>query len=66
MLQIFPASHWVCDTGDTFDIAYAEPTNTCILIKSTKVLMARWLQEPRAHAQLDALPYYMHLLNACK
>ena len=32
-------------------------------IKSTKVLMPRWGQEPRAHAQLDALPYCM---NACK
>ena len=72
MLQIIPASHWICDTGDTFNIAYTEPNNTFILIKSTKVLMPRWLQEPRAHAQhgcitiLHALPYCMHLLNACK
>ena len=28
-----------------------------IPIKSTKVLMPWWWQEPRAHAQLDALPY---------
>ena len=33
------------------------------LIKSTKVLMPQWWQEPRAHAQLNALPYCMHLLG---
>ena len=25
--------------------------------------MPQWWQEPHAHAQLDALPYCMHLLN---
>ena len=33
------------------------------IIKSTKVLMPQWGQEPCAHAQLDALPYFR---NACK
>ena len=36
------------------------------IIKSTKVLMPRWWQEPRAYAHLDASPYCMHPLKVCK